>query len=142
MEIQPRIETDTKFVQPLKESDPMLVTLFGMVTEVRQLQPEKAEFPMLVTLDGILIEVRPEQPQNAMCPMFVTPSGMVIEDRMEQPSKALFPMLITPEGMTVLLQPFISVLVLVSIIALQLLRESYVVFPLATVIEVNNVFLR
>ena len=31
----------------------MLVTLFGIVTEVRPLQPEKAEFPMLVTLLGI-----------------------------------------------------------------------------------------
>ena len=36
----------------------MLVTLFGIVMEVRLLQPEKAELPMLVTLPGIVMEVR------------------------------------------------------------------------------------
>ncbi len=36
----------------------MLVTLLGMVTEVRPLQPEKAQFPMLVTLLGMVTEVR------------------------------------------------------------------------------------
>ncbi len=35
----------------------MLVTLLGIVTEVRPVQPEKAEFPMLVTLFGIVTEV-------------------------------------------------------------------------------------
>ena len=37
----------------------------------------------------------------------------------------------------VFLQPLIKVLVAVSIIALQLLRESYFVFPLSTTIEVK-----
>ena len=36
----------------------MLVTLLGIVTEVRPLQPEKARSPMLVTLLGIVTEVR------------------------------------------------------------------------------------
>ena len=40
----------------------MLVTLLGMVTEVREEQSEKALYPMLVTLLGIVIEVREEQP--------------------------------------------------------------------------------
>jgi len=40
--------------------------------------------------------------------------------------------------MMVLLHPTISVLVAVSIIALQLLRLSYVVLPLSTSIEVNE----
>ena len=44
----------------------MLVTLFGIVREVRPLQPEKAEFPMLVTLLGIVMEVRPLQPSNIL----------------------------------------------------------------------------
>ena len=39
----------------------MLVTLLGIVTEVREKQLEKAQFPMLVTLLGIVIEVREEQ---------------------------------------------------------------------------------
>ena len=36
----------------------MLVTLLGIVTEVRLLQLEKALQPMLVTLLGIVTEVR------------------------------------------------------------------------------------
>ena len=36
----------------------MLVTLLGIVTEVRPLHQLKAEFPMLVTLLGIVTEVR------------------------------------------------------------------------------------
>ena len=39
----------------------MVVTLFGIVTEVRPLQPEKAPSPMKVTLFGIVTEVRPLQ---------------------------------------------------------------------------------
>jgi hypothetical protein len=43
-----------------KTSLPMLVTLLGMVTEVRAL-PLKAEMPILVTLPGIVTEVKPLQ---------------------------------------------------------------------------------
>ena len=39
----------------------MLVTLFGIVIDVRPLQPENAELPILVTLLGIVIDVRPLQ---------------------------------------------------------------------------------
>jgi hypothetical protein len=42
----------------------MLVTLEGMVTEVRPLQPEKALLPMLVTLEGMVTEVRLLQPEK------------------------------------------------------------------------------
>ena len=38
----------------------MLVTLSGIVTEVRPEQPEKAQSPMLVTLLGILVVLHPE----------------------------------------------------------------------------------
>ena len=41
---------------------PMLVTLFGIVIEVRPLQPKNAASPMLVTLLGIVTEVRLPQP--------------------------------------------------------------------------------
>ena len=54
----------------------MLVTLLGIVTEVKPLQPEKAEDPMLVTLLGIVTEVKPEQPEKALCPMLVTLLGI------------------------------------------------------------------
>ena len=43
----------------------MLVTLDGIVTDVRPLQPENVDAPMLVTLDGIATDVRPLQPENA-----------------------------------------------------------------------------
>ena len=42
----------------------MLVTLLGMLMEVRLEQPLKAPSPMLVTLLGMLMEVRPDQPKK------------------------------------------------------------------------------
>ena len=58
--------------------------------------------------------------------MVVTPSGMVTEAREEQPENALSPMVVTPSGIRVVdLHPAISLLVAVSIIALQLFRLSY-----------------
>jgi len=42
----------------------MLVTLLGMVMEVRPVQPLNASFPMLVTLLGMVMEVRAVQAQN------------------------------------------------------------------------------
>ena len=69
---------------------------------------------MEVTLFGIEIEVRPLHPRNALKPILVT----------------LF-------GMTVFLHPAIMVLDAVSIIALQLSRESYLGLPLSTLMEVR-----
>ena len=40
----------------------MLVTLLGIVIEVKEEQPRKAAPPMLVTLLGIVTEVREWQP--------------------------------------------------------------------------------
>ena len=40
----------------------MLVTLLGIVTEVKEEQPAKAELPMPITLLGIVTEVKEEQP--------------------------------------------------------------------------------
>ena len=39
----------------------MLVTLSGIVTEVKEEQPEKAHSPMLVTLLGMVTEVKEVQ---------------------------------------------------------------------------------
>ena len=39
----------------------MLVTLLGIVTDVKPLQPSKAELPMLVTLLGMVTDVKPLQ---------------------------------------------------------------------------------
>ena len=92
----------------------MEVTEFGMVTEVRPLQPLKASYPMLVTEFGMVKEVRPLQP-----------------------AKALSLMLVTELGITVLLHPVTSVFDAVSMMALQSFLESYVVFPLSTLMEVR-----
>ncbi len=43
----------------------MLVTLFGIVTEVNPVQPKNADLPMLITLSGIVTAVSPVQPENA-----------------------------------------------------------------------------
>jgi hypothetical protein len=51
----------------------MLVTLLGIVTEVKPLQSKKALSPMLVTLLGIVTEVKLPQPKKALLPILVTP---------------------------------------------------------------------
>ena len=56
--------------------------------------------------------------------MLVTLLGIVTEVKEEQPEKALYPMLVTLLGIIVFRQPVISVLVEVSIIALQFSRLS------------------
>ena len=91
----------------------MLVTLLPIETEVKPRQRWKAANPMLVTLLGIVTEVKPEQ------------------------AKAFSPMLVTLLGITVVLHPKCSVFVAVSIIALQLFRESYTGFSSSTTIEVK-----
>ena len=88
----------------------------GMVTLVNPMQLENAELPMEVTELGIVTLVRPLQPSNALLPMEATELGMVV-----------------------LLQPAINVLLAVSMMALQLLRESNVEFPLSTTILVRSV---
>ena len=50
----------------------MLVTLLGIVIEVRLLHIPKASFPMLVTLLGMVTDVRPLQPSKALLPMLFT----------------------------------------------------------------------
>ena len=49
----------------LKAWSPILVTLLGMVIEVKEEQPEKALLPILVTLLGMVTEVKEEQPSKA-----------------------------------------------------------------------------
>ena len=59
----------------------MLVTLLGIVTEVRPLQSLKAFCPISLTLLGIETEVRPLHPSKADSPMLVTLLGIVTEVR-------------------------------------------------------------
>ena len=72
----------------------------GNVRAWREEQPEKAPFPMLVTVAGIVTEVKLVQPRNASDPMPVTLAGIVTEVSPVQPRKAESAMLVTPAGMT------------------------------------------
>ena len=90
---------------------------------------------MFVTLLPIVTDVKPVQYWKATSPMLVTLLGMVIDVKPEQKLKAPSPMLVTLLGMTVFLHPYTSVLVAVSIIALQFSRESQIVLPSSTIID-------
>ena len=108
----------------------MLVTLSGMVTEVRPMQPPKAELPMLVTPLPMVTEVRPVQPEKAESPMLVTLSGMLTEVRLEQPEKAPQPMLVTLSGMvTEVAHPLHFTTILLLIINPSLVSSSNRVAP-------------
>ena len=56
---------------------------------------------MLVTLSGIVIDVRPEQRENADAPMLVTPFGIVIVVSADAPPKTKSPTAAIPSGMTI-----------------------------------------
>ena len=70
-------------------------------------------------------------------PIDVTELGMEIEVIPVHLSNTFSPIEVTVLGIIVLLHPEISVFVAVSIIALQLSRESYLLLPLSTVIDVK-----
>ena len=57
----------------------ILVTLSGIVTEVKAMQLTNAAFPMLVTLFGIVTDSKLLQPLNAFISMLVTLLGMVTD---------------------------------------------------------------
>ena len=63
---------------------------------------------------------------------------MVTEVRPVHPENAELPILVTELGIVVNIHPTSRVLLSVSIRALQLSRESYLVFPLSTQIEVSH----
>ena len=65
----------------VKADSPIVVTLFGMVTEVRAKQYLKAFFPIVVTLFGMVTEVRELQSLKVSSAIVVTLFGMVTEVR-------------------------------------------------------------
>jgi hypothetical protein len=79
---------------------------------------------MWVTDLGTVTLVKP-QPKNALLPMEVTELGMLMLVKPMRPSNALFPIEVTELGITVFSQPTINLLLSLSMMALQLLRESY-----------------
>ena len=74
--------------------DPMLITLAGMVIEVKFEAPENALAPILVILElaSNVNEVKLDAPENALDPMLVTLAGMVMEVKLAAPENAFAPM--------------------------------------------------
>ena len=73
----------------------MLVTEFGMVTDVKPLQPRKAPSPILVTEFGMVADVKPLQPLKVAFLILVTEFGIVTDVKLLQSEKALSPILVT-----------------------------------------------
>ena len=85
-----------------------------------------------------LIDFKELQPENELGPIYVTLLGITIELRLEQSTKAFKPILSTLWGIFVVLHPAIKRLLAFIITALQLSRESNLVFPSSTIIEVKE----
>ena len=68
-----------RLLQSLNTSLPILVTLAGMVIEVKCEHPLNAQLPILVTLSGIIIEAKPVQFSNVPSSIVVTLLGILIE---------------------------------------------------------------
>ena len=113
--------------------------MLPIVAEVSSRQFQKAYSPILVTLFGIVIEDSESQRENTLRPRVVTLFGIVIEVREEQLRKAPLARVVIVLGMIVFLHPLISVLVAVSISALQFSRLSYLALPFSTTIDTRLV---
>ena len=66
----------------------MLITLSGIVIEVKEEQPSKASTPILVIELEIVILVRPSHHLNALSPILAIPFPIVMAVRVEHLSKA------------------------------------------------------
>ena len=132
---QPSNALNSMHVGPRRITRPMYVTLFGIVILLRLEQSLNASSPMLVTLLGIVMLLSPSQPSNALYPILFTLFGIVMLVSPVHPLNALLPMLVTLLGIFVFLHPAIKVLLDFSIIALQLLRLSYLGLQSSTTIR-------
>ena len=135
-------------VQYSNASAAMLFTVLGIVLTLNPINNTSVAFSMMALQlsresyvefpASIVTLLNPLQPEKAQPWMFVTLAGMEMEI---SPlfEKALEPMLVTLLGIVVPLQPRISVFVAVSMTALQLSRESYVVLSSSTVMVIRLV---
>ena len=107
------------------------------------------ECPEISIFDGSvwykIISVRFSQRENTQFPIHVTELGMVMLVRAVHPLNAQSPIHVTESGITVLAHPCIRRFVLVSMMALQLFRESYTLFfssttMLASTLHATNTF--
>ena len=124
--------------QSLKALSPILVRLPGRVILARLLHSLKAANPILVTLSGSITLARLVHPEKDSSPIVMTVDGITILRRFGIPAKAACPTAVMPSGTKEFLQPAINVLLLVSMMALQLARESYCGFSGSTAIDDNS----
>lgn len=129
--------TDVKAQQPEKAPQSMDVTLLGMVTETKLLHPSKTNGLIFVIPSGMITLVNPLHPWKAPKPMDVTLLGMVILFKPLQPLKAQSPIDVILLGMMVFEQPLTNLFEAVSIMALQFSRESYMTLLSSTTIVTN-----
>jgi hypothetical protein len=73
--------------------------------ETSLLQKENASMPILVTLLGIVIEVRASHALNASSPILVTPLGIVIEVIAPHPLNILQPILVILSDSSIEVKP-------------------------------------
>ena len=115
-ELQPTIHPSTRlrpFIvvvsysngHPSNASNPILVTLSGIITDVRPLQPENVLSQMNITPFGIVTDIRLLQSRNASSPMRVTLSGIVTDIRRVQSRNAYAPMRVTLSGIVTDVRP-------------------------------------
>ena len=85
---------------PKNALNPIHVTLFGIVIEVKEEHPLNALCSIAVTLLEMVIEVKEEQERNTKLFIFMTPSVILIEVKEEHPSKAYSPIDVIPSSIT------------------------------------------
>ena len=61
-----------------------MVTLSGILTEIREVQSSKALYPMEVIPSEIMMETKEVEPSKAESPMETAPSGKTTIDKSEQ----------------------------------------------------------
>ena len=88
-------KTEDNQVQSLKAATPIVVTLFGIVIDVRPLHLLKAHSPIKVTLLGMVTADRPVQRSKALLAIEMTLLGMVTEVIPVHPSKAFIAIEVT-----------------------------------------------
>ena len=71
--------TPAKYLSYIVTVSSIIVTLFEIVTEVKEEQPENALFPTVMTLSGMVMEVKEEQESNVAPSIIFTLDGMVTE---------------------------------------------------------------
>ena len=138
---------DVKPLHSRNAFSPMVITVLGItvflqpaisvLVAVSMMALQSLRLSYTVFPVSTCIDVRPLQPWNALPSMEITELGIVMDVKPLQLLNAAIAMVVTVLGITVFLQPAISVLVAVSMMALQSLRLSYTVFPVSTCIDVR-----